>query len=69
MESKPWWQSKTVWFNFPSGSLDLLQTLGGFGVIPPGVLTMGTAVGNVLLRIVTSQPLSWQADSGTLANK
>ena len=58
MDTKPWYQSKTVWFNVLSASVDIFQTLGGFGVVPPGALAIGTAVGNVLLRAVTSQPLS-----------
>lgn len=56
-QTKPWWESKTIWFNVLSGAVDLAQTLGGVGVLPPGVLPLVVAVGNVLLRIITSQPI------------
>lgn len=64
METKRWWQSKTVWFNaigllvaaaaeftnaFPSGQV---AKIAGF------VLT----VGNIILRLISSAPITTNAN-------
>jgi hypothetical protein len=51
--SKPIYQSKTFWFNV----LSVIVTVAG--VVPVTPVTMGiAAVGNVILRIVTNQPVT-----------
>lgn len=49
-------KSKTVWFNAITGALELTNAFGGF--LPPGVGMAVNVVGNVILRFVTSEPLS-----------
>lgn len=56
--AKPFWQSKTFWWNMATLGLEVVQALGQVGVIPPGTLMIVNAVGNVVLRFVTTQPVS-----------
>jgi hypothetical protein len=62
-ETKPFWKSKTLWFNLLSGlllfldqnSLTLQQHLGtNVAAWIAAVVTSG----NAILRVVTNQPLS-----------
>ena len=58
MNAKPWYLSKTIWFNVITGALELIQALGGVGLLPPGVLAVAVHVGNCALRLITSQPIA-----------
>lgn len=49
-------KSKTVWFNLITGALEIANLFAP--VLPPGSMTAINVVGNVLLRFVTTQPLS-----------
>ena len=67
--AKPWWRSKTLWFN-------LLCTLAaaaeaGMGLLQPAlpvnayaVLVFTLVVGNAGLRFVTTQALAGRTQSG-----
>lgn len=57
--AKPFYLSKTFWFNVVGGTVELLQMLSASQLLPPGVVTMGLAVGNVILRGLTSQPMTF----------
>lgn len=62
MNAKPWWQSKTMWIN----GLTAAATMGGevSGLLPPSVniyLIPALAVLNILLRAVTTQPVTMAA--------
>ncbi len=54
---KPWWQSKTIWFNVITGVVEIAQSLSGTGLVPPGILTVIVNMGNVLLRLITKSPI------------
>ena len=70
--SKPWWKSKTIWFNA------LATIAGGFevvaqnlpvlqAVLPPGTgaaLAVVVPVANVVLRAVTKSAIHTGSDSG-----
>ncbi len=56
MDSKPWYRSKTVWFNVLSG-IGSLVTLGIFPPAAAVYIPAVTAVVNVGLRLVTDQPV------------
>jgi hypothetical protein len=64
MPSKPWWQSKTLWFNILSivgvALAAVLQSAGDLHIPASwiAVLTVVVAVVNMVLRLVTSQPIS-----------
>ena len=72
---KPWYKSKTVWFNVLtiggavlSGVAGLLPTLQL--LIPPEVyaITLFTiGVGNIVLRTLTTGPINWseEEDAGS----
>lgn len=49
-------KSKTVWFNLITGALELVNLAGGF--LPPGVGLVISAIGNIALRFVTTEPLA-----------
>jgi len=49
-------RSKTVWFNLITGALEIANLFAP--VLPPGSMTAINVVGNVLLRFVTTKPLS-----------
>lgn len=60
---KPWWQSKTLWFNAIAAALaaleassDLIQPYVPGDVYAWGMLLL--VAGNAVLRIVTSQGLT-----------
>lgn len=53
--AKSWHQSKTVWFNIIVALLALVHIHGI--PIPPQVILYVTAVGNIILRIMTVGPL------------
>jgi len=56
METKPWWQSKTIIFNILSGIIGIVASLQADKGIPPHVAEIfGTVVtiGNVALRFMT----------------
>lgn len=66
MGGKAWWKSKTVWFNL----LALVTAIaGGWGytgelpadwaVLVPSII----AAVNLLLRLVTKEPLRWRTGS------
>jgi hypothetical protein len=53
MESKPIWQSRTLWFNVAIGLLALAEkTVADLG-ITDGLLVTILTVGNMLLRSIT----------------
>lgn len=58
-QHKPWYVSKTVWVNLLVFVLSLLAAVSG----EPGVnfeyVTIATAVVNVILRFITSDPIGW----------
>lgn len=57
MESKPWYRSKSVWFNILSG----VGSLVTLGIFPPAVavyIPAVTAVVNIGLRLVTDRPVT-----------
>lgn len=56
MNTKPWWKSKTIWFNV----LSAVVMLGGgqLGIhVPPAVAVPMVTIGNVALRAITNQGL------------
>ena len=53
---KAWWKSKTMWFNVLT--LGLMAAQGQLGIeVPPNVALPVVAIGNALLRIMTSTPI------------
>lgn len=50
-------KSKTVWFNIITGVVELTNAFAVPLGIAPGTLTIVGAVGNVVLRFLTSLPL------------
>lgn len=56
--TKPWWTSKTIWFNALAGAISIAQTLGNLGSIPSEYMGAGVAVGNILLRTITHTGVS-----------
>lgn len=61
-ETKPWYTSKTLWFNVIMTILDVLAVLQGSALLEnqPEVLAGLSALhgaGNVALRFVTTKPI------------
>ena len=61
MKSKKWYVSKTVWFNVITATLGVVQVLSGTIAIPTEVLTAIVGIGNVLLRLVTTDGIEKSA--------
>lgn len=56
---KPWWKSKTIRFNILMGAgLEIARLLGQEGIVTPENLALIMGVGNILLRIVTKNPVT-----------
>jgi hypothetical protein len=49
-------KSKTFWWNVATIALEVTSVLAG--IIPIGTATTINAVGNIILRVLTTQPLS-----------
>ncbi len=57
MNSKPWWQSKTIWVNV--ATLAVAAASGTLGIpIPQHVAVPVLAIANVVLRLMTNQGVS-----------
>lgn len=59
---KPWWRSRTLWFN--AGCAALAAAEAGFNILQPllpvnvyTLLAFALPVGNALLRVLTSQAI------------
>ena len=63
INSKLWWQSRTLWINIVA---ILFALLGAFGRLPEGVgqdevvtaIMAVTAIANVVLRFLTTRPIA-----------
>ena len=62
MKKKPFWKSKTIWINILTAVIELSGALGG--LVPVGTLQLTTNVLNVLLRLITNQPVTVLPSSG-----
>ena len=51
---KPFWKSKTMWFNGLAGALSVADHLGGLGVGGPWFLPVVAGL-NLFLRSITSE--------------
>jgi hypothetical protein len=61
MTAKPWWHSKTLWFNLLSALVAVLQLQEVVTLVPAqygSALAALIAVCNVGLRLITSQALA-----------
>lgn len=62
---KPFWTSRTLWFNAVVAALAALEYAGGYlrGLVPGDVFGWGMAllaVGNAVLRVLTFRPVGWR---------
>lgn len=55
---KKWYESKTMWANLVGGVIVLLEYVGTINVVDPEVLAGVLIVVNIVLRVVTSQPIA-----------
>lgn len=55
---KPWWRSKTIWFNVVTVLLGFIQIVNQHFVIPPEWLAYIMGLGNVILRFITETKLT-----------
>lgn len=70
LQTKAWYQSKTVWFNILTiggatidgviGLMPMVQSYMAPEVYPFVMLAVGTV--NVLLRVITTGPIDWKGD-------
>lgn len=73
---KPWYKSKTVWFNILTIGGAVLGGAGGFlpalgPVVSPAVYQwtlFGVGFLNVVLRAITTGPIKWKEDVDTGTN-
>ncbi len=58
MQTKPFYTSATFWFNIAAGVYEVLANFGGFDNVPPEYRAAILVVGNLLLRVKTTKPIS-----------
>ena len=58
METKKWWESKTVWVNLAMAAGILTQVFIGTAVLDAEAQAAIVVVVNLILRLVTGKPLS-----------
>lgn len=68
-QAKPWWQSRTLWFNALCAALAAAELgLGALQTVLPGEpyawLSFAIVVGNAVLRALTTQPLALRKAPG-----
>lgn len=51
-------KSKTFWFNLISGAIVVVDQLVGSKMIPPEYAASAIAIGNFILRMITTKPLA-----------
>ena len=56
--TKPWYLSRTLYFNAITLTLGIVDVVAGLGVVDPSILALVMGVGNVLLRFVTEYKLT-----------
>lgn len=61
MDSKPFYKSRTFWFNLGIGFAGVLQTQLETVVVSNATLAAVLAIGNLLLRAVTRVPVTVKA--------
>lgn len=66
VKAKSLWASKTFWFNALSAGLEVAQILLDFRVLDSQTVLMGMAIGNVILRKLTKQPVSVSGEQAML---
>lgn len=54
---KAFWKSKTLWFNVAGLGIWALDKFAGIHAVDPSTLVPTLAVGNKVLRMLTTQPL------------
>ena len=55
MTRKPWYKSRTMWFNAITVMVYIALGLQGSTVLPADILVITLAVGNGILRWITEQ--------------
>uniref|UniRef100_A0A6M3XEU6 Holin n=1 Tax=viral metagenome TaxID=1070528 RepID=A0A6M3XEU6_9ZZZZ len=61
MNSKPWYTSKTLWFNVLAFIAAVVASFGYSGQLPAEweqYVGVAVALANILLRLVTKQPVT-----------
>jgi len=57
MMMKPWYKSKTIWFNIAALLLELIQYLLSAQIIPKGTMLIIVNLMNIVLRFFTAKIL------------
>lgn len=58
METKKWFTSKTLWVNILAIVADIVANLTGHA-LPAGWDLTALGISNMVLRLVTKQPVTW----------
>ena len=58
MEPKPWYASKTIWFNLLTGLWFFIGPKVGVPELSPDLFASLVFVGNIILRVVTKTDLT-----------
>lgn len=62
MKAKPWWRSRTVWFNVATLAVTIAGVVADPALALDSRIVAGAAgvmtVGNVALRLLTNQPIA-----------
>lgn len=66
MNAKAWWMSKTLWVNGLAGLALIVQGFDGQPWCDPTIQAGALAVINVLLRLLTGQPVSTKPGAGVI---
>ena len=56
---KPFWKSKTLYFNLVTILLGVVQVVSNVYYIPTDILALINGVGNVFLRFLTSEKIAF----------
>jgi len=58
MNDKPWFTSKTLWFNVITIALGSLEIITKTYPIDPGILAIIMGLGNVILRFISGNAIT-----------
>ncbi len=60
---KPWWQSKTLQFNFATIAIAIVDLIVKSGLVTESRLpyfVLAISIGNIILRSITNKPITFR---------
>lgn len=60
VDTKHWWESKTIWLNVIGGIIEILSATEFMNIIPQAwasYIALAIFIGNLILRLISTSPI------------